>query len=324
MQIYDSIQSLSNIPAGSVLSIGNFDGLHLGHQEIIKTAASEAHKHDVPLAAMTFEPHPAAILNPQKAPGTLTPLPLKTYLFEKFGIDCLIIIKDNYELLNLSPQDFVDKFLIANIAPAVVVEGPNFNFGYGRSGNIQTLKQLAAERNFAVIEVKPKKINLPQINRTICSSSLIRELLNTGRVADAKTAMSRPYRLIGPTVPGRGVGAQIGFPTANIEPTDQIIPAEGVYAGLVYTGNSIEDVCGSSSPRPAAFSIGRAKTFITDHPILTEAHILEPDVGDLTGKWLAMDFIKKIRSQKRFENHNDLKQQIAKDCQAAKEILKSI
>ncbi len=117
------------------------------------------------------------------------------------------------------------------------------------------------------------------------------------------------------------MGAQLGFPTANIEPIEQIVPAEGVYAGLVETGDSMSDVCALGWARPAAISIGRAKTFVSDHPLMVEAHILEENVQDLTGKWLAMDFVKRIRPQQRFETKEKLAAQIENDCKVAKQIL---
>ena len=322
MKVFDSIASLAEIEKGWALTIGNFDGVHLGHQEIIRAVKAASAKFGaVGSAVMTFDPHPVAILHPEKAPPVLTPLCMKKHLLEGLGIDCLIVLKDTLELLNLGPSEFVDEFLVKLPGPVVVVEGPNFNFGYGRSGDIATLKELASSRNFKVIEVEGKKIHLSDRRSVVCSSSLIRNLLESGDVSGAKTAMGRFYRLVGRTISGRGVGRQIGFPTANIEPVEQIIPAEGVYAGFVAVGESMEDVCVSQQVRGSAFSIGRAKTFISGHPLMVEAHILDGKVEDLSGQWLAMDFVRKIRNQKRFENREALREQIAKDCDDARTIL---
>lgn len=322
MEIIESIASAARLGAGCALTIGNFDGVHLGHQRIIKEARNAARRAGAnALAVITFEPHPAAILHPERAPQVLTPLPLKKHLLEKLGVDCLIVLKDSFELLNLSPVDFVDEFLMKRIGPKVIVEGPNFNFGYGRSGNAQTLKDLGATRGFDVVIVPAKEIKTGDGYRFTCSSSIVRSLLEEGTVASAKAALGRPYRLIGQTIAGRGVGKKLGFPTANIEPIEQIVPAEGVYAGFVETGDSLTDVCAPGWVRPAAISIGRAKTFVSDHPLMVEAHILEEKVENLTGKWLAMDFVKRIRSQQRFETKEQLATQIAKDCETARQIL---
>jgi riboflavin kinase/FMN adenylyltransferase len=321
MEIIESLAPTGPLTAGCAITIGNFDGVHLGHQKIIKEAQNAATRAAAKaLAVMTFEPHPAAILHPERAPRILTPMPLKKRLLENLGVDCLIILKDSFELLNLSPADFVDQFLMKRIGPKVIVEGPNFNFGYGRSGNAQTLKDLGTTRGFDVVIVPAKEIKIGDSSFT-CSSSIVRSFLEEGAVAKAKAALGRSYRLVGQTVAGRGVGKQIGFPTVNIQPAEQIIPAEGVYAGHVEIGLNLDDVCAPSWARPAAISIGRAKTFVSDHPLLVEAHILEDKVEDLSGKWLAMDFVERIRTQQRFESKDRLAHQIAKDCATAKEIL---
>jgi riboflavin kinase/FMN adenylyltransferase len=314
--------SLDHFKTGCALTIGNFDGVHLGHQKIIKEARAAAYRLNTPgLAVMTFEPHPAAILHPQRAPRLLTPLSVKECILQDIGIDYLIVLKDSFDILNLSPADFVDRFLLKRIGPKVIVEGPNFNFGYGRSGNAQTLKELGASRDFEVIIVPAKEVKTDDCYHFTCSSSIIRSFLEQGAVANAAAALGRHYRLMGKTVKGRGIGAQLGFPTANIEPIEQIVPAEGVYAGFVEAGDSMSDVCALGWVRPAAISIGRAKTFVGDHPLMVEAHILEENVQDLAGKWLAMDFVKRIRTQQRFETKEQLAAQIEKDCKAAKQIL---
>ena len=321
MEIIESIASAKSLTAGCVLTIGNFDGVHLGHQRIIKEAQKAAGLTGAKtLVVMTFEPHPAAILHPEMAPRILTPMPIKKRLLENLGVDCLIILKDSFDLLNLSPADFVDRFLMKHIRPKVIIEGQSFNFGYGRSGNAQTLKEMGATRSFDVVVVPAKEIKTGDSTFT-CSSSIVRSFLEEGTVLKAKAVLGRAYRLVGPTVAGRGVGKQMGFPTVNIQPDEQIIPAEGVYAGLVETGDTLDDVCAPGRARPAAISIGRAKTFVSSHPLLVEAHILEDKVEGLSGKWLAMDFVARIRSQQRFETKDRLAEQIAKDCATAKKIL---
>jgi riboflavin kinase/FMN adenylyltransferase len=146
-------------------------------------------------------------------------------------------------------------------------------------------------------------------------------MLEGGRAVDAAVALSRPYRLIGQIIPGRGEGKKLGFPTANMEPVQQLVPAEGVYAGFVEIGDTSEQVCKTHNRLPAAFSLGRSETLGSGKPLVIEAHILTDDVGDLHDKWLAMDFIKRLRSQQKFETEAELAAQIEKDCKKAKEIL---
>ena len=145
-------------------------------------------------------------------------------------------------------------------------------------------------------------------------------MLQSGNAAQAAKALGRPYRLMGNVIKGRGKGTELGFPTANIEPHNQIIPAEGVYAGFVSVADAIDGLCTLNQKIPAVFSLGRAKTFISDHPLLIEAHLLGGGIENLYDKFLAMDFIDFIRGQRRFETEEKLKEQIKQDCEKAKHI----
>ena len=232
MRVLKTVSELGQLPDGCVLTIGNFDGVHIGHQQNIKVARDIATLERVSLAVMTFEPHPVAILHPEKAPGVLTPLPLKIRLLEDCGVDYLIILRDTTSLLRLSPTDFVDKFLLKDVRPKVLVEGDDFNFGANRAGNIDTLKQMAEPDGFSVVVVPSKLVKLHTGQSLRVSSTTIRYMLQSGHVADAAFLFGRPYRLIGKITPGRGKGRQFGFPTLNMQMPSQIIPQEGVYAGF--------------------------------------------------------------------------------------------
>ena len=304
-----------------MLTIGNFDGVHAGHQEIIAAARQAAEKNDAELIAMVFDPHPVAILHPEMTPGVLTPLDIKKHLLAKYGVDRLIVLRTNRKLLGLSPEKFVGRFLIEHIKPGVIVEGDDFNFGAGRAGNIDTLKKLITEKGFKVHVIRPKKIKLSTGQSVRVSSTMIRYMLEGGHVADAAVALGRPYRIAGRIIPGRGVGIKLGFPTLNMKKPRQVIPAEGVYAGFVKTGEYIDDALTSKEKIPAVYSIGQARTYGDDFPLLIEAHLLIKDVGDLIGRYMTMDFIKRIRNQRKFKTPEDLSKQIAKDCHQARKIL---
>ncbi len=305
---------------GCCLTIGNFDGVHIGHQKILQTARQKADERDTSLVVVTFEPHPVAILHPEMAPERLATLQFKEKLLAENSADYLLLLKSDKNLLNLSARDFVEKILAKGIAPAVVVEGENFHFGAGRNGNIHTLTYLGSEFGFEVVIVEQQSVKLSIGPSVKISSTLVRNLLLEGKVADTAIALDRSYRLIGKVVTGRGKGKRLGFPTANLGNLKQLVPAEGVYAGTVQVGESEESVCQSKDTIPAAFSIGKSATYGPDNPLSIEAHILS-EVEDLTGKWMAMDFVEKIRNQQKFESEKDLAEQIAKDCQKAKEIL---
>lgn len=321
MRVIETVSEFGQIAKGSVLTIGNFDGVHLGHQEILAAARRAADQRKAELAAMTFEPHPVAILHPERAPGVLTPLELKMDLLAQYGVDCLIVLKGSRELLALTPEDFVARFLVENIHPSAVVEGSDFNFGAARAGTIDTLRKLAEPNGFEVFVIGPREIRLSTGQSVRVSSTMVRYMLESGHVADAAAALGRPYRLIEEIIPGRGIGKKLGFPTLNMKKPRQVIPAEGVYAGFVRAGKTLQDVLTTEEMMPAAYSIGQARTYGDEFPLLIEAHLLNEYPGHAPGEFMAMDFVERIRSQHKFKTPEDLSRQIAKDCEEAKRIL---
>ena len=321
MKIIQTISQFQHIPKGCVLTIGNFDGVHVGHQEILAVAREAAKTNDTELIAMVFHPHPVAILHPEMAPGVLSPLDIKKYFLAERGVDKVIVLRTNRKLLDISPENFVERFLVEHIRPSVVVEGDDFNFGAGRAGNIDTLKKLITDKGFEVHVIKPKKIKLSTGQTVRVSSTMIRYMLEGGHVADAAIALGRPYRIAERIITGRGVGIKLGFPTLNMKKPKQVIPAEGVYAGFVKIGEVMDDALKSKEKIPAVYSIGQARTYGDDFPLLIEAHLLIKDVGDLIGHYMTMDFIERIRNQHKFKSPEDLSKQIAKDCYQTRKIL---
>lgn len=321
MKIIDTLSGLGQLKKAAVLTIGNFDGVHLGHREILSAGKRASEQIHSDLIVMTFEPHPVAVLHPETAPGVLTPLNLKEHLLAEAGVDCLIVLKDSRALLELSAEDFVKKFLVENIKPGVVVEGDDFNFGAGRAGKIETLVRLGSENNFEVRIIKPRIIELSSGQIVRVSSTMIRYMLEAGHIADARMALGRPYRLIEKIVPGRGIGRKLGFPTLNMQTPKQVIPAEGVYAGFVEVADDTEGVLACRQQIPAVYSIGQARTYGDDFPLLIEAHLLRDDVHYEPGGFMAMDFIERIRSQHKFSTPEKLAARIAQDCAEARRIL---
>jgi len=321
MRIMRSPQQYGEVEPGGILTIGNFDGVHKGHQEILKTARQIAIERKTALTLMTFEPHPVAILHPERAPKVLTPLEWKLHLLSQFVDACVIVLEDNRDLLALKATDFVDRFLMKTIRPAVIVEGEDFKFGADRCGNVKVLQDLGYKMGFEVKVVPAKQITLPTGEIQRVSSTMIRSMLEAGRVADVALAQGRPFRLYGKIVSGRGKGRQIGFPTLNMEATDQILPAEGVYAGWVEIADFCQALFLKQNRLPAAFSLGRASTFSDNHSLLIEAHVLSGPQGDRVGQWMAMDFVEYLRPQKRFSTEDDLVEQITRDSQHARAVL---
>ena len=323
MKVYRSLTELQGIPERGVLTIGNFDGVHLGHREILNIAITLARRENVPLTVMTFEPHPVAILHPEKAPGVLTPLNLKLSLLAEYADMCVVVsLTDNRTLLDLSAEAFIDQVLMQYVRPSMVVEGHDFNFGANRKGNVRTLKEQGRKNGFAVQVVEPKQMTLSTGQSLRVSSTMIRYMLESGHVADAAVGLMRPYRLFGRVISGRGKGRELGYPTLNMERPGQVLPAEGVYAGYVQFSSKDEPVPSHEKPLPAVFSLGQASTFGDHHPLLIEAHLLRKYERDGRYPWMAMDFVKRLRSQHKYRTPEELARQIGKDCIAAKEALK--
>jgi riboflavin kinase/FMN adenylyltransferase len=321
MKIIENISELNAIPKGCSLTIGNFDGLHIGHAKILSTARQLADKRKTRLAVMTFDPHPVAVLHPEMAPERLATALYKLHLLEKNGSDFVFLVKDRPQFLNLSPKDFIEQFLCRALKPAVVIEGDNFQFGKNRSGDIHTLTNLGAEFGFEVISVPSASVSLSSGADVKISSTIIRNLLSKGSVADAALCLGRPYKLIGKIVPGKGKGRTLGFPTANLALISQLIPALGVYAATAQIAEHQQETFISEQKIPAAISIGTSQTFGPKNPLLVEAHLLEENVPVLTGRWIALDFIDRIRDQKKFDSEKELAEYIAADCQKISQIL---
>ncbi len=304
-----------------MLTIGNFDGVHLGHQQILVAASKAAAERAVPLVVMTFEPHPLAVLRPEIAPGVLTSLVMKEHLLAEFGAACLLVVESTPELLALSAEEFIRRFLVDGIQPSLVVEGESFNFGSDRRGSIETLVEAGKENVFEVSVIAPRQVRISDGRTAAVSSTLIRNLLAQGEVGDAVAALGRPYRLIEKVVAGRGKGKRLGFPTANMKLPGQMVPAEGVYAGFAATADDAEEILSAEAKVPVALSIGRTTTYGEGQSLLIEAHLLAENVAELYDKHLAMDFVERIRGQRKFKTESDLSAQIAEDCEKVKEIL---
>lgn len=323
MQIVKTESDLGKIIAGAVLTIGNFDGVHIGHQAILSTARRIAGQRQTEIVVMTFQPHPLCVLNPQKAPSPITPSVLKEHLLAESGVGTLFVAKSEPELLSLAAEDFVERLIVRGIRPSAIVEGEDFNFGRKRTGSVHTLQKLVGARGIEVVIVEPKKAKLIGGEIVEVSSTAIRDMVTKGEVADAAILLGRPYHLIGNIVPGRGKGRQLGFPTLNLKKPQQIIPAEGVYAGLVEIGDSEALVCSTREKIPAAFSIGRTTTYGANQSLLIEAHLLVENAEQYRGRWMAMDFIERIRGQQKFETEKALAEQIGRDCRKAQQILRN-
>lgn len=289
----------------SVVTIGVFDGVHRGHERVVRRAVEVAAERGLRAVALTFEPPPEEVVRPGYRPLRLTSAKRRAHLLRELGVDEVVVLPFTLEVAELSPADFVRQVLADRLRAAAVVVGEDFAFGHQASGDVETLRTLGEKYDFTAEGV-------PLVQGV--SSTLIRERLVTGDVAGAAADLGRPHRVEGVVVRGYQRGRQLGFPTANVEsPPQTAIPADGVYAGWM------ECVPVANLPAlyegerwPAAISVGTNPTF-EGVPRTVEAYALDRDDLDLYGVHVAVDFAARLRGNTRFESIEELVEQIHAD-----------
>jgi riboflavin kinase/FMN adenylyltransferase len=298
------IRDIAQLPdelRGGAVAIGNFDGVHLGHAEIVRRLIDRARSVAGPAVVFTFDPHPVRILRPQEAPPPLTWTDRKAELLGELGVDAMIAYPTDEELLRLSPDEFFSQIIRDRLGARALVEGPNFNFGRGRSGTIEVLRRLAKSAGIALDVVDPVVFDGDYV-----SSSRVRKLIAEGRIDEAGRMLTRPYRLRGMVRHGAARGVRIGFPTANLDAIDTLLPGTGVYVGRAKCDATLW---------PAAINVGPNPTF-GEQRMKVEVHIIGFQ-GSLYGQPLEVDFIGRLRDIQRFDNVAALKAQLEKDIAAA-------
>jgi riboflavin kinase/FMN adenylyltransferase len=306
INVTQGLAGLRSLAPGGVLSVGNFDGLHLGHRRIIETA-KRLLAPGARLAVVTFEPHPLTVLRPQSVPPRLTPVEVKRELLAAAGVDDLVELPPDPEVLNLTAEAFW-QILRDAVRPTHIVEGTSFNFGKGRGGTIDKLRAWAADSPVKLEIIDGVSVALCDLQVVDVSSSIIRWLTAYGRLRDASICLGRSYSLRGEVIKGHQRGRTIGVPTANLRVTDQLIPADGVYAGRSTV---------NGTTYAAAVSIGTMPTF-GENQRQVEAHLIGFD-GDVYGKVIEVELIDWIREQWKFAGLDALKAQLRRDIAYAQE-----
>jgi riboflavin kinase/FMN adenylyltransferase len=301
MQIVEGLDGLRTTPAGGVISVGNFDGIHRGHRRILEVGRALAGPSQQ-LTVVTFEPHPLTVLRPDKAPPRLTPVALKRELLREAGVDRLVVLPPGPEVLDLAAEAFW-AILRDDVRPRAMVEGGTFTFGKGRGGTVEKLREWSRGTAVELHVVEPVEVALLDLTVAPASSSLVRWLLAHGRVRDAAIVLGRPYTLEGTVVKGYQRGRTIGVPTANLDCGPQLIPAEGVYAGR----STID-----GTTYPAAVSIGRMETFGDQLRRQVEAHLID-FTGDLYDRAIRVELLDWGREQVKYGGLDALMEQIRKD-----------
>lgn len=288
----------------SAVAVGVFDGLHRGHQSVI--LALNAVAPPASRVVLTFSAHPATVLSPVGAPLALTTMPRRLAILAEMGVDATAVLDFDDELRHLAPAEFVDRYLVRGLGAHYVAVGEGFRFGYQATGDTATLRRLGAALGFTVVTVPIQDIDGRPIR-----STAIRNAVREGDVARARTMLGRPHEIEGVVVPGDGRGREIGVPTANIaDPQGVVVPARGVYAVRAY-------IDGASFPGVA--NIGVRPTF-DGGPEVVEVHLLDIDM-DLYGRNLRVEFLARLRDERRFESVADLVDQIHRDTAEARRVI---
>jgi riboflavin kinase/FMN adenylyltransferase len=298
MRVISNLQELGQPLAPSVVTIGNFDGVHLAHQTLLRRVVEVARPRGAHATAITFEPHPIKILAPDHAPKLLTPLRRKVELIEATGIDLLVVLPFTRELAHQSPLEFVRRVLVDPLHASSVHVGPNFRFGYRQSGDTEILEELGNQEGFRV-EVVPMLV----VRGDRVSSTRIRALLTEGQVHKANRLLGRPFSSRGPIVAGMGVGRKHTVPTLNLAPIEEQLPRVGVY---------VTHTLLSGVPHDSVTNVGFKPTF-GDHRLTVETFLLDFS-SQIDETDMEIEFLYRLRDEMKFQNPAILKVQIQEDA----------
>jgi riboflavin kinase/FMN adenylyltransferase len=291
----------------SVVTIGNFDGIHRGHQEILRKVKQEARERDQLAAVLTLFPHPLKVLRPAEAPSLLMTIDQRLTAFDAAGIDAALVLPFNLELSKMRPEDFARRYLVETMRASKVLVGENFRFGHRQEGTVQLLEGYGREWGFEVESAKALTVD-----GTVASSTAVREALRSGRVADARRLLGRPFSLEGEIQSGTGQGRKLVVPTLNLKTEQEMLPQNGVYATeTVVDGEFYRSVT----------NVGVRPTF-NGSGVTVETHLFDFN-EDLTGGKMEIRFLERLRDERKFASIEELRDQVLKDIRGAKEFLRT-
>ena len=303
--------------AASVVTIGAYDGVHLGHRAVITEVRRRAAELELASAVVTFDRHPAAVVRPESAPRLLTDLDQKLELLASTGIDRCLVIAFDQARSREPAEEFVREVLVDGLGARVVIVGEDFHFGYQRKGNVELLEEMGGTLGFDVVGLPLfDAAGAPADDGSRASSTAIRHALVEGDLERAEAMLGRHHEVRGIVAHGDKRGRELGFPTANVSvPGDILLPADGIYAGWLERADG--------TVHPAALSLGRRPTFYVEaHVSLLEAHLLDFD-DDLYDEHVRVRFVRRLRGEVRFESVEALVEQIQRDCDQTRALLLS-
>lgn len=302
MIVIERIEDLDGNYPSPAVAVGTFDGVHLGHREILGRVVQRARQEGGTAVAFTFVRHPLEVVNPAKAPPLITPLPMKRDIMAALGIDLMIVVDFTPYLAATPPRDFVKTCLVDRLRARFVCIGYDFAFGKARAGSPELLRKLGEEHQFG-LDVVP----VMTADGHVVSSTLIRGLLARGELRQAARFLGRPYAILGLVERGAERGKRLGYPTANLPATTDLIVPDGVYAGQAWWKQGLHK---------ALINVGKAPTF-GGETRRVEVHLLEAEERELYGERLTLFFIERLRDERRFDGPSLLRQQIDCDKQQA-------
>ncbi len=307
MQIVRGLNNLESDTRGAAVAIGNFDGVHLGHQALLSAAGARAAVSGARKIVLTFDPHPLEFMDPARAPPRLMRVTEKCLALEALGVDRLVVMRFDERLRSVSPAEFIGRVLKDGLRARHVVVGEGFRFGCRREGSVATLAAASSAAGFEVVSVPPVELDGERV-----SSTRVRAALRAGNLASAQRLLGRPYALCGRVIAGAKLGRELGFATANMRLHRAKLPLGGIFAVRVHGA-------GGAGPRDGVASLGTRPTVNGVEPLL-EAHLFD-FAGDLYGRRLSVDFIEKLRDEERFSSLEALTEQMHRDAARAREIL---
>jgi len=307
MQVIRGLHNLRAEHQGCVATIGNFDGVHLGHQAVFRHLREQAAEQGLPCTVVTFEPQPQEFFAPQAAPARLTRMREKLQAFKDAGIDRVVLLEFGARLAQMSAEAFVQQLLLDGLGVRYLLVGDDFRFGHGRSGDIELLRRAGAGHGFAV-----ENLNTYMLDAERVSSTRIRAALGAGDLETARQLLGRPYRICGRIGHGDQRGRSIGFPTANIDLHRRVSPLRGVFAVQVL---GLPD-----GPWPGVANIGTRPTVTGDPRYLLEVHLFG-FAREIYGEHVQVEFRHRLRDERRFASFEDLRRQIELDSRVARELL---
>jgi riboflavin kinase/FMN adenylyltransferase len=307
MKVLDSLEQLPSPPAGAILTIGNFDGVHRGHQKLFSRVVQEARRIQGTAALITFQPHPAKLLRPELAPRLLTTREQKLAMVEAAGMDLVMNLHFTPDLCRTPATEFVQSLVVPHFQPRTIFIGTPFRFGHNREGDVGLLRSLGGRLGF-----RAEGVGVVDEDGETISATRIRHALREGRAAAAARMLGRPYEVVGTVVEGAGRGRELQFPTANLACENELIPRQGVYATWLRLDDDL---------LPSVTNIGQRPTF-DEAGLAVEAHVLDFD-GDLYHRRVGLQFVQRLREERRFDSPEELVAQIRLDVARSSEILVS-